>query len=335
MKKGAALIFKTFVLFTSIMLLAACAVSQLNNSNQVENSSQASSEIKMASQHFKGVTFNTPADWEKKESDDSDTVYYYPDDNTMMMVSVHDISTDESMEDKSTRRVYVNGIEKSSKMELSNESSLTVDGNRTYAWDIESEEYDRNGKLVALTHAGKLISFLIATEVDYNENYLDTFKEIVGSIKLKEDSATSSSSYSKSSSQSTTSKWDEATKTLTTSDGVLKIDRIERTTDYEGKPAIKVYFTLTNNSSSEKNAQMLFMSMFKIQQVSANTSNDLHSAILGFSDTEENHLRDNINSGGTISGYYPYSLENETDPLRITLMENYFQTIDTYNYPLQ
>ena len=30
---------------------------------------------------------------------------------------------------------------------------------------------------------------------------------------------------------------------------------------------------------------------------------------------EEDHLNDNINPNGTVSGFYPYVLENETFPI--------------------
>ncbi|MFK4841030.1 DUF5067 domain-containing protein [Lactococcus garvieae] len=118
------------------------------------------------------------------------------------------------------------------------------------------------------------------------------------------------------------SKWDETTKTFTSSDGVLKIDGVEKTSDYDGKPSIKINFTLTNKKEKAENVQTLIMSMMKVQQKTANTTNNLEYAIL--MDDSENHLQDNLNPNGTVSGNYSYVLDTETDPVQIHFMENMF-----------
>lgn len=137
-----------------------------------------------------------------------------------------------------------------------------------------------------------------------------------------------SSSQTKESAKSA-SAWDEATKTFTAKDGVLKIDGVEKTTDYDGKPSIKVNFTLTNKKEKAENVQTLIMSMMKVQQKTANTTNDLEYAIL--MDDSENHLQDNLNPNGTVSGNYSYVLDTETDPVQIHFMENMFsEPVATY-----
>ena len=63
--------------------------------------------------------------------------------------------------------------------------------------------------------------------------------------------------------------------------------------------------------------------MARVQQKQENTSNDLMYTMMPVNETgspqEEDHLNDNINPNGTVSGFYPYVLENETDPLGLIL----------------
>ncbi|MCM6842252.1 DUF5067 domain-containing protein [Lactococcus lactis] len=145
--------------------------------------------------------------------------------------------------------------------------------------------------------------------------------------------ATTSTSSSKKETAKATAKWDDATKTFTSKVGVLKIDGVEKTTDYDSKPSIKVNFTLTNKQDKAENVQALVMSMMKVQQKTANTTNDLEYAIL--MNDSENHLQDNLNPNGTISGSYSYVLDTETDPIQIHFMENMFsEPVATYEVSL-
>lgn len=145
--------------------------------------------------------------------------------------------------------------------------------------------------------------------------------------------ATTSTSSSKKETAKTTAKWDDATKTFTSKDGVLKIDGVEKTKDYNDKPSIKVNFTLTNKKDKAEKVQMLVKSMMNVQQKTANTTNDLEYAIL--MDGSKNHLQDNLNPNGTISGNYSYVLDTETDPIQIQFMENMFsEPVATYEVSL-
>ena len=132
--------------------------------------------------------------------------------------------------------------------------------------------------------------------------------------------------------------WDASTKTFTNKDGILKIDKAEKSTDFDGKLALKVYFTLTNKRKEAQRAQMLFLEMTRVQQKQENTSNDLMYAIMPVNKTgspqEKDHLNDNINPNGTVSGFYPYVLENETDPIQILFQKDY-QTVDKYEITLK
>ena len=179
-----------------------------------------------------------------------------------------------------------------------------------------------------------IISFIIvlATQTFYSAKIDEAFKTSDSSSNISKTTG-KATEESKSEAKKEDSGWDEATKTFTTNDGVLKIDKVEKTTDYDGKAAIKVYFTLTNTSTENKNAQTLFQNLTRVQQKSTNTSNDLQYAMMPIENTEENHLNDNINPNGTVSGYYPFLLENETDPIHILFQKNY-ETVATYEVAL-
>lgn len=130
-----------------------------------------------------------------------------------------------------------------------------------------------------------------------------------------------------------TATWDETTRTFTAPDGVLTINSVEKTTDYDDKPAIKVNFTLKNTSDKPQDAQMLFQQLATVKQQTANTTNSLNYTML--SSNDEDHLNDSINSGGTITGFYPLSLENETDPILISFQADYLSnTVATYHVNL-
>lgn len=179
-----------------------------------------------------------------------------------------------------------------------------------------------------------VISFAIvmATQAYYGAKIDESFK----SSNTDSNKSTGKAETSKSKPEKEASGWDEATKTFTTKDGIIKIDKIEKTTDYEGKPAVKVYFTVTNKTTESKNVQSLYHNLTRTQQKSKNTSNDLQFAMPDFKsngNNEENHLNDNINPEGTVSGFYPFKLENETDPIQILFQKNY-KTVATYEIAL-
>lgn len=179
-----------------------------------------------------------------------------------------------------------------------------------------------------------VISFAIvmATQAYYGAKIDESFK----SSNTTSNKSTGKAEASKSKPVKEDSGWDEATKTFTTKDSILKIDKVEKTTDYAGKPAVKLYFTITNKSAETKNVQSLFYDATRIQQKSKNTSNDLQLAMLDFGtngNEEKDHLSDNLNPEGIVSGIFPLKLENETDPIQILFQKKY-KTVATYEISL-
>lgn len=193
----------------------------------------------------------------------------------------------------------------------------------------------KNKKTIAIVGLViSIISFIIvlATQAYYSSKINEAFNKSNSTTKT----SGKATKENKNEAKKEESGWDEVNRTFTTKDAVLKIDKVEKSTDYNAKPAIKVHFTITNKTAEAQNAQSLFQESTRVQQKSANTSNDLNYAMMPFDDsgnTEDNHLNDNINSGGTISGFYPYKLENETDPIQILFQKNY-KTVATYEIAL-
>ncbi|WKB49900.1 DUF5067 domain-containing protein (plasmid) [Lactococcus lactis subsp. lactis] len=141
------------------------------------------------------------------------------------------------------------------------------------------------------------------------------------------------SSASKKEASKHVTNWDETTKTFTSEDGVLKIDGVDETKNYKGKPAIKINFTLTNKKVKPVNVRTLVMSMMKVQQKTINIMNDLKDAKL--IDNFENHLRNNLNTNETITGNCSYILDTESDPIQIQFMVYMFSPpVATYDVSL-
>lgn len=312
----------------SILLLTGCG-GGTNSRNETskkdtQNTSSTQQEtVDWSSQSLHDVDFSVPSSWEKKEGDTSDTVYYYPEEG-MLMVSFTPL--DMSIKDNNERANFIDGLSDS---EISADNESEID-DAAFLYDttqiIDNDHYQ--GQLLIFDVDGGLMSFYMATPDDSYSGYKDQFTEIWGSISYTKPSTDSSTSTS----SEDTPTWDESEKTFTTSDIVLKIDDVVKTTDYNNAPALRINFTLTNNTDEVSNAQILYLFATQVRQKSENTSNDLTMAIMP-TDSEDNHLSDNINPGGTISGYYAYSLENETDPIEITFKKD-FQEISTYSVNL-
>lgn len=179
-----------------------------------------------------------------------------------------------------------------------------------------------------------VISFAIvmATQAYYGAKIDESFK----SSNTTSNKSTGKTEISKNEPAKEADDWDESTKTFATKDSVLKIDKVEKTFDINDKPALKVYFTATNKAPENKGVQLILNSLTRVQQKTKNTSNDLGSTVAARDDNgdrEEDHLGDNINPNGTVSGYYTYQLENEIDPIQILFQKNY-KTVATYEIAL-
>lgn len=183
-----------------------------------------------------------------------------------------------------------------------------------------------------------IVAFIIvlATQSYYGSQLDKALNTDNSSSEIEKTSGTAESKSSSSSSKKDTG-WNSSTKTFTGDDSIIKIDKVVQTTDYDGKPAAKVYFTITNTGAEAEYVQVLFLNSVRIQQKSTNTSNDLDFATMPSDEagnTEEDHTNDNINPNGSVSGFYPVLLENSTDPLQLLFSKNY-KTVATYEIALK
>lgn len=148
----------------------------------------------------------------------------------------------------------------------------------------------------------------------------------LGEVSSEEDDEETSETENASAS------WNEETKSFESPDGKLVIDKIEIVKGYEDESVLKVSFIITNNTNEEKNVQTLFNTIVDIKQRNENTSNSLSYASL--SSNKDNHLSDTLNSNGTVSGFYPLELENESDPIIFDFQYNY-DSVYEWEYKLK
>lgn len=290
------------------------------------------------------LEYSIPANWEKKEENGAidlsqGTVNIRLSSGSETADNAFAASLQKSMvKGELFRAMLQTGITEglgASNVTINQPEESTINGNEADTWTFTASKDGKKmeGRIVVLFVGNQMTMAMIGQEGNLHQAYLDTFNRIVASAKLTESSSTSDTESdvdtSESSSQEPASKWNEETKTLTTSEGILKIDRVERTTSYDGKPAIKFYFTVTNNSNREKKAMSIFSSMLDVRQKNENTANKLDVAVL--SGDEENHMLDNLVPGGTVSGFYPMKLEDPNAPLDLRFKEDY-STIGSATY---
>ncbi|HFU4449656.1 TPA: DUF5067 domain-containing protein [Streptococcus suis] len=166
-----------------------------------------------------------------------------------------------------------------------------------------------------------ILTFISFSTVNRNNSKIEKLltvaeKESSSSISIPLESTESdniNTEESKIESENISASWNEETQTFESPDGKLVFDKIEIVKGYNDKPILKVSFTITNATKEEKNVLLLFSSLVNVQQRNKNTSNSLQLGTL--TSLEKNHLNDTLNADGTISGFYPVELENETDPI--------------------
>lgn len=261
------------------------------------------------------VTYEIPIEWKRVKQED--IYYYYPKDG---MVMVKFMETDFTMTNTRNRENFIEGMAKTGG-QMSDEQEILIDNQIAYQYSFMFDSY--KGNLTVFDSERGIIAFITVANTEKNVDYTTEFNQILSSI-----------SRSGKSNKTNQSGWNKATNTFVGKELTLTIDKTELTEDFEGKPALKIYYTLTNNGNKEQTVLIALGFVTKIQQKNRNTSNNLRYAILGFGASEEDHLQDNLLPGGTISGFYPVTLENTTDPVIIKFQEG-FQTVAEHEIILQ
>ncbi|SKA02919.1 protein of unknown function [Pilibacter termitis] len=109
------------------------------------------------------------------------------------------------------------------------------------------------------------------------------------------------------------SSFNQEEKTFTGKIATVKIDKAEKVKDYDGKPALKVFFTITNNQSKDEEVDTLLSNTTQFKQDNGTVKNELSVTVL--KEEEEEHLYDTLKAKKTISTFIVLELENEKDPV--------------------
>ena len=187
-----------------------------------------------------------------------------------------------------------------------------------------------HGKAIAglvlgvVTAIGFFFSYVIIGEMADHSDHSSQDNSEPTTAQTTEPAATSESAEetSETSSEEPASRWNPTTKTFTADDATIVINSIDQTTDVSNNPALKINFTITNNSNQEQDVQLLFQEIVTIQQKNATTSNDLDLAILDLNAPDDN-LNSNLNPGATIQGYLPVELEDTTNPVVLSFANGF------------
>lgn len=313
------------LLICCIFIVAGCSDEKIQSDNVGENSDVSKEYLanmdEMYEESFKGINYMIPSDWEKVEPEDENILYYYPDEGMLMTSYVEELP---SISNAKLREEFLDGMADSGIISF-NEKQIEEG---VYVFDsegiIDDEIYE--GELLLLDTEEGVFSFMLLVPENNYDKFSMIFNEIITSIQYTKPKKIIDPIIE----DEDIVYWDEEENTFFGSDKIIKIDDIIKSKDFDGRPAIEVHFTITNNSEEVINTQMLFGLSTQVRQVSTNTSNDLRLAIMPI-DSADSNLRSNINPGGTVTGYYPYLLENENDPIEISFREG-FKIVETVAY---
>jgi hypothetical protein len=112
------------------------------------------------------------------------------------------------------------------------------------------------------------------------------------------------------------SPWDEKKMTYSDSMAVIKIGDIKQTTDFQGKPAITINYTLTNKSSKTYGKTQFTNSLLAAYQ----DKKYLLSAILDIN--SDNMGGDTVAPKGKIESSVSYSLTNTSDEVTLKFISS-------------
>lgn len=114
--------------------------------------------------------------------------------------------------------------------------------------------------------------------------------------------------------------------TLTTKDAVIQYTGSEKGTDYDGKPLLYVFLTITNKEEEPQDGQMMILAHLEFSQNLGATTKRLEYAIT-MDDPYKDKLelmRQSVNKDGTIETVYPVLIDDESKPVTITFSDKMF-----------
>lgn len=195
-------------------LLAGCgSKAEGNQIEKVEN------EGTKKTVSIQGYSFEIPESWEEGENT-KDLLYYYPE-NAMLMVGYSEMN--QSILDEQARKEFIDSF--GSGMDdftLISESEQDVAGQKAYRHEMNISMADEDWTATMVTYdcAGGVISFLMSTLVNVEQNYDKEFENILTSIKL-ESGAASEGKKQESGTDAVSVEKDIDVKAVPTMDGLI------------------------------------------------------------------------------------------------------------------
>lgn len=198
-------------MLSALMLLALTACGG-------NNSAQPEPNAKMVSKTIAGVEYEVPEFWEESSSTE-DIHYFYPDDG-MLMVGYSKM--DQSTTDDSAREEFIKSFSDGMEScELLSEEKIKVAGTDGYRHEMNIGMSNKIWKtsMVTFDETDGIISFMMATLSDSDENYDTDFEHILNSIKTINPVSTGESNNATESAEMVKEKLD--IKAVPTLDGLM------------------------------------------------------------------------------------------------------------------
>ncbi|GAB2026764.1 DUF5067 domain-containing protein [Lactovum odontotermitis] len=124
------------------------------------------------------------------------------------------------------------------------------------------------------------------------------------------------------------SPWNEKTMTYKDSTGTLKITDIKQVTDFQGKPAITINFTLKNTSSSAYGVTQYTNALLAGYQ-------DDEYLLAAIIDIDNGNMGDPVAAKATVKSSVSYSLVNEKDEVTLKFISSSSKkAVASYKIPL-
>lgn len=133
---------------------------------------------------IQGYSFEIPESWEEGDNTE-DLLYFYPED-AMLMIGYSQMN--QSILDEQVRKEFIDSFGASmDSFELTSESEQNIVGQKAYRHEmsISMADEDWMATMVTFDCDGGVISFLLSTLKDSEQNYDKEFENILNSVKLE------------------------------------------------------------------------------------------------------------------------------------------------------
>jgi len=289
---------------------------------------QAEANFNLVKQELQNVRYAVPETWQlQAATQDSEAANQYTFDGGLLQVDY--TATTDKIADDTVQANFISALQTQlgESATIDNKQAVTVDLTPAYQYDIKFTDDDGTnyvGNLLLIDLDGGYISFLFLSNA--SSDYSSVFPIIRDSIStpIFANSPTLQTTPQNNTAPAMTSNYDASTQTYKGALSSIKVDSIDALNDFYDNPALKISFTLTNNSDQPQVISNLLLSQLNIVQDS-NPDVTLSPAVL----TDGNfNLNDILQPGQSVSGSYAVSLTSQNDPVLIQFRANPTATID-------